>query len=179
MRFHRPANSIKPGSIPLLIRFGQSNGLQFKKINPLTTRFNFNRVEIIDFCALTLIFSFIFGVNFILLKLIGFNEKYNKIEESETKENSKPSNNCTPGKVAKQNETKANEITTMKSPLMQIKQLIKVLSTPFFDGRILLTLDQSTRSTLKYILMNPSICFEEIASQARSVILAGGTMKPV
>ena len=67
----------------------------------------------------------------------------------------------------------------MKSPLMQIKQLIKVLSTPYFDGRVLLTIDQSSRSTLKYILMNPSICFEEIASQAHSIILAGGTMKPV
>ena len=62
---------------------------------------------------------------------------------------------------------------------MQIKQLIKVLSTPHFDGRVLLTLDQSSRSTLKYILMNPSICFEEIASQAHSIILAGGTMKPI
>jgi Rad3-related DNA helicase len=71
------------------------------------------------------------------------------------------------------------ETTMMKSPLMQIKQLIKVLSTPFFDGRILLTLDQTTRSTLKYILMNPNICFEEIIKQAHSVILAGGTMKPV
>jgi len=108
------------------------------------------------------------------LKLIGFNEKYNQKEETETKENSKPNVSS-----SKSNDQKKPNESLMKSPLMQIKQLIKVLSTPHFDGRVLLTLDQSSRSTLKYILMNPSICFEEIASQAHSVILAGGTMKPV
>jgi hypothetical protein len=44
----------------------------------------------------------------------------------------------------------------MKCPLMQIKQFIKVLSTPLFDGRILLNIDTSSKSTLKYILLNPS-----------------------
>ena len=66
----------------------------------------------------------------------------------------------------------------MKSPLMQIKQLIKVLSMPLYDGRVMLNIDPN-RSFLKFILLNPSACFEEIISQARSVILAGGTMKPV
>ena len=66
----------------------------------------------------------------------------------------------------------------LKSPMMQIKQLIKALSSPFFDGRILLNVD-STRSTLKFILLNPSECFKEIVADARSIILAGGTMKPV
>ena len=79
----------------------------------------------------------------------------------------------------KTNKIKENDSQfTMKSPIMQIKQLLKALSVPFYDGRILLTID-SPRSTLKFILLNPNICFEEIVSNARSVILAGGTMKPV
>jgi len=69
----------------------------------------------------------------------------------------------------------------MKSPLIIVKQFLKQLSSPFFDGRILLNIDQASRSSssLKYILLNPSVCFDDIVSQARSVILAGGTMKPV
>ena len=47
-------------------------------------------------------------------------------------------------------------IKQMKCPLMQIKQFIKVLSTPLFDGRILLNIDTSSKSTLKYVLLNPN-----------------------
>ena len=107
------------------------------------------------------------------LKLIGFTEKYESA--SENSENKKPELNM----KKKTNKIKENDSQfTMKSPIMQIKQLLKALSVPFYDGRILLTID-SPRSTLKFILLNPNICFEEIVSNARSVILAGGTMKPV
>lgn len=68
---------------------------------------------------------------------------------------------------------------SIKSPLMLIKQFMKALSSPLYDGRIILTIDPSSRSTLKYMLLNPNICFDDIVSQAKSVILAGGTMKPV
>ncbi len=61
---------------------------------------------------------------------------------------------------------------------MLIKQFLKVLSSPFYDGRVLLNIDQTARSTLKFMLLNPDICFEEIVKQAKSVVLAGGTMKP-
>ena len=77
--------------------------------------------------------------------------------------------------------TKDEEDTSvkqMKCPLMQIKQFIKVLSTPLFDGRILLNIDTSAKSTLKFVLLNPNVCFDDIVKNARSVILAGGTMKP-
>jgi chromosome transmission fidelity protein 1 len=66
----------------------------------------------------------------------------------------------------------------MKSPILQIIQLLKVFSTPYYDGRIMLTIEPN-RSHLKFILLNPSICFTEILLSARSVILAGGTMKPL
>ena len=109
---------------------------------------------------------------FHFLKLIGFTEKfYNKESDKKTED----SENQDP-KIAA--DAKKQPEFTIKSPIMQIKQLLKALSCPFYDGRILLTID-SPRSTLKFILLNPSICFEDIISNARAVILAGGTMKPV
>lgn len=110
------------------------------------------------------------------LKLIGFTEKfYSKESVDENLENKKPADNI---KKKTDNAKLDGSQFTMKSPILQIKQLLKALSSPFYDGRILLTID-SPRSTLKFILLNPNICFEEIITNARSVILAGGTMKPV
>ena len=101
-----------------------------------------------------------------------------KLEKEEEKNSAKKSNkvNSVNKKEELQEEDAAKQ---MKCPLMQIKQFIKVLSTPLFDGRILLNIDTSKKSTLKYVLLNPSVCFEEIIKDARSVILAGGTMKPI
>ena len=116
---------------------------------------------------------------------MGFNEKYNrKIEiENENKLKTPMSPNTkSENKKSIQNteiQTTENTLPQLKSPLMLIKQFIKVLSSPFFDGRVLLNIDQTTKSTLKFMLLNPDACFEDIMKQARSIILAGGTMKPV
>lgn len=128
-----------------------------------TKFFTLNFVKLLKFCEETQLEK----------KLIGFTEKY--INVKATNENDEPK-----VKIQKAEETahqQQNQIT-LKSPLMQIKQLMRMLSTPLYDGRLLLSFD-ANKATLKYILLNPNICFEEIASQARSVILAGGTMKPV
>ena len=111
---------------------------------------------------------------------MGFTEKQeeNKNNENDENQNSKMSNK----EKIKQTEPSAKrdeQQVTIKSPLMLIKQLIRVLSMPSYEGRLLLSIDQGSKSTLKYMLLNPNICFEEIVSQVRSVILAGGTMKPV
>ncbi|WVO14193.1 hypothetical protein L204_101825 [Cryptococcus depauperatus] len=51
------------------------------------------------------------------------------------------------------------------------------------DGRILLSLGDMDKEdpvvTMKYVLLNPAKRFEEIVEEARSVVLAGGTMEPV
>jgi chromosome transmission fidelity protein 1 len=111
---------------------------------------------------------------------MGFTEKQ---EENKMNENDENQNKKMPKEKLsnlKQTESKKEENqVTIKSPLMLIKQLIRVLSMPSYEGRLLLSIDQGSKSTLKYMLLNPNICFEEIVSQVRSVILAGGTMKPV
>ena len=128
-------------------------------------------------------FLYIYNLKYILqkllvlnIKLIGFTEKFPINPTKENNENQAPDE---ANKTKKTQEPKPQADTfVMKSPILQIKQLLKVLSSPFYDGRILLNID-SSRSTLKFILLNPSVCFEEIIASARSVILAGGTMKPV
>ena len=61
------------------------------------------------------------------------------------------------------------------------------------DGRVILEFQQITESIegkhrvittkyipcVKYLLLNPSNQFKDIVEDARSVILAGGTMEPV
>lgn len=57
------------------------------------------------------------------------------------------------------------------------------------DGRVLFSLtaggfkptteDIASKVTIKYLLLNPAQHFREVVEEARSVILAGGTMEPV
>nr|XP_031861102.1 uncharacterized protein CI109_003463 [Kwoniella shandongensis]KAA5528174.1 hypothetical protein CI109_003463 [Kwoniella shandongensis] len=52
------------------------------------------------------------------------------------------------------------------------------------DGRVLLSMDESGTTgtpvvTIKYVLLNPAERFKEVVEEARSVVLAGGTMEPI
>jgi chromosome transmission fidelity protein 1 len=46
------------------------------------------------------------------------------------------------------------------------------------DGRILVA-TESGDTYVQYMLLNPANEFKEIVEEARSVVLAGGTMEPV
>lgn len=72
--------------------------------------------------------------------------------------------------------------------LHQIQQFILSLAHADRDGRVLLTKetkrpsDSSTDKVevvMKYLLLAPSEVFRDVAEEARSVVLAGGTMAPV
>lgn len=64
---------------------------------------------------------------------------------------------------------------SITAPLFSIQQFIQVLTNYARDGRIVVT----PQSGLKFLLLNPAVYFEEIASKARSIVLAGGTMEPI
>jgi chromosome transmission fidelity protein 1 len=103
---------------------------------------------------------------FVNFKLIGFQEKLNQVaSKSEENQKTEPS----------QTQTEKQ----MKCPFMQIKQFLKVLTTPLYEGRIVLNIDTTTKSSLKYMLLNPNKCFEQIVADAHAVVLVGGTMKPI
>lgn len=88
----------------------------------------------------------------------------------------------------------------------QLQTLLVALANPVKDGRIILSVDKpfaTTKSiathskggkqnaasvpatvkapiiTIRYLLLNPSEVFRPVVDEARSVILAGGTMSPV
>jgi chromosome transmission fidelity protein 1 len=65
-----------------------------------------------------------------------------------------------------------------------MQAFILAMSNADKDGRILMVSERSTPAdqptiTIKYQLLDASSSFSDIVSEARSVILAGGTMAPV
>ena len=46
------------------------------------------------------------------------------------------------------------------------------------DGRIVLGIENGV-VLMRYILLNPAERFQEVVDEARSIVLAGGTMEPV
>lgn len=83
-----------------------------------------------------------------------------------------------------------------------IESFLLALTNSVQDGRILITRQPGTalygiyyqrtdltrvtnlfldwkKSTMKFLLLNPELHFQDIVQQARAVILAGGTMQPV
>ncbi|BGP16056.1 hypothetical protein JCM10213_006808 [Rhodosporidiobolus nylandii] len=69
--------------------------------------------------------------------------------------------------------------------LHHIQQFILSLANADRDGRILLSQAKSDKDngkvevTLKYMLLAPSESFRDVAEEAKSVVLAGGTMAPM
>lgn len=71
---------------------------------------------------------------------------------------------------------RSNATKTLHSLQAFIVSLVNATS----DGRVLLTrLEAEGNVSLKYMLLAPSEAFRDVVEEARSVILAGGTMKPV
>ncbi|KDR82649.1 hypothetical protein GALMADRAFT_57427 [Galerina marginata CBS 339.88] len=68
-------------------------------------------------------------------------------------------------------------------PLHVIEEFMLSLTNTNTDGRITLTLvnspGQEDSVEIKYQLLNPSPKFKEVVEEARSVVLAGGTMSPI
>ncbi|XP_030765068.1 ATP-dependent DNA helicase DDX11 [Sitophilus oryzae] len=71
------------------------------------------------------------------------------------------------------------KIPIPNNPILPVVSLLDSLNYSQEDGRILVTRNsQKHLSKIQFLLLNPSSNFSDIVSQARSVIVAGGTMKP-
>ncbi|CAL4123180.1 unnamed protein product, partial [Meganyctiphanes norvegica] len=80
---------------------------------------------------------------------------------------------------AEKNKDDEEEIV-MGSPLMQITEFLRTLLGASVDGRVVVQIGNVPRkSYIKYLLLNPASHFHEIVQQCRSVIVAGGTMRPM
>lgn len=68
----------------------------------------------------------------------------------------------------------------MNSPLMHIEGFLEALTNADKDGRMVVNRKSLLSvSSIKFLLLNPAIQFEAIVREARSVVIAGGTMQPV
>ncbi|KAJ8080392.1 ATP-dependent DNA helicase chl1 [Marasmius tenuissimus] len=84
-----------------------------------------------------------------------------------------------PIKVASQNCTREEGVIP---PLHAVEDLLVSLAGSTEDGRISLSVEGppgQEEPVVKYQLLNPAPHFREIVDEARSVILAGGTMSPM
>ncbi|CED84966.1 chl1 helicase [Phaffia rhodozyma] len=82
-------------------------------------------------------------------------------------------------------QTRATTRHAAISYMHQLESFLLSLSNADADGRVLLSSTSSPSSsgkqlvTLKYVLLNPMDHFSDIVADARSIVLAGGTMEPV
>jgi len=68
---------------------------------------------------------------------------------------------------------------TNGNAIMQVRELLQALNNADQDGRILLSAGNDPKQcSVGYIMLNAATHFESIVKEARSVILAGGTMGP-
>lgn len=72
-----------------------------------------------------------------------------------------------------------NSFAASGNPLITVHEFFRELAYSHFDGKVLVhKAKEPANSFLKYLLLSPANHFTEIASQVRSLILAGGTMQP-
>ncbi|CAG9766636.1 unnamed protein product [Ceutorhynchus assimilis] len=73
----------------------------------------------------------------------------------------------------------APKLPIPSNPLLAVISFLESLTYSYDDGRILLTKStEKVHCKLQFLLLNPTSNFKEIIEEARSVIVAGGTMKP-
>ncbi|KAI7860388.1 helicase C-terminal domain-containing protein [Circinella umbellata] len=70
--------------------------------------------------------------------------------------------------------------TTVMPTLTIIESFLLTLTHPDKDGRIVINYSENTNNPeIKYMLLNPAEVFQPIVDDAKSIILAGGTMEPI
>ncbi|EST05055.1 ATP-dependent helicase, C-terminal [Kalmanozyma brasiliensis GHG001] len=128
--------------------------------------------------------------NQIARKISGYADKHNKKAAEQLQANAQPrpgarSKHSSKG-TAQNGSTDVAPTTnqTAISSMHAIESFILSLANRSEDGRVVLscTSDSSTDESIvraKYQLLNPSHIFKSLVDEARSVILAGGTMEPI
>ncbi|KAK2177258.1 hypothetical protein NP493_610g02000 [Ridgeia piscesae] len=98
------------------------------------------------------------------------------------KEISQSKENVTSGtaETTDSGQPKPTSQVSLTSPLMHIESLLEALTSANKDGRIIINRqDIATKSSLKFLLLNPAVHFADVVSEARAIIVAGGTMQPL
>ncbi|KAG2221187.1 hypothetical protein INT45_000227 [Circinella minor] len=79
-----------------------------------------------------------------------------------------------------QQQQQTNTNTTLMPTLTIIESFLLTLTNPDKDGRIVINYSEKENNPeIKYMLLNPAEVFQPIVNDAKSIILAGGTMEPI
>lgn len=71
-------------------------------------------------------------------------------------------------------------VPPVSNPLLAVITFLESLTYSYEDGRILLVKNtDKLQCKLQFLLLNASSNFSDLIKEARSIIVAGGTMKPV
>lgn len=173
-----------------LIKFLESNivsrTLELHEILNEASIFNINLADILKFCDKNRLAQKIYG----FAKIFNKQEHEQKLADELKKHSAKQfllELQAKQNKNAKANEQKVvqhieetNEEDTFQSNGIRVLlQFLECLTQKYDGGRILLIFDDASKETsLKYLLLDPLNPFECIINECRSIILAGGTMKP-
>ncbi|KAK4886089.1 hypothetical protein RN001_002360 [Aquatica leii] len=66
------------------------------------------------------------------------------------------------------------------NPLLSFISFLEALTSSYEDGRVIIyRSDDKKQNRLQFLLLNPAKQFKNIIQDARSVVVAGGTMKPI
>ncbi|KAJ8313917.1 hypothetical protein KUTeg_008478 [Tegillarca granosa] len=144
---------------------------------------NINLFEVLNYCQKSQVSR----------KLHGFAEKYQQTEVDIKPEKEKAHSGVSNflKEITQKNEnqnvnsdvntTKFSEDgTVLRSPMMLIESFLAALTNANKDGRIVVSKQALlSQSSLKFLMMNPAVHFTDIVKDARSVIVAGGTMQPL
>ena len=76
-------------------------------------------------------------------------------------------------------ESAGADISKHMSPLSIVQTFLSALLNSDSDGRVRIQKTSDGAVYLKYIMLNPAIHFKSIVKNARSIVLAGGTMQPI
>jgi chromosome transmission fidelity protein 1 len=140
--------------------------------------FNIDLESIIKFCDLTCLPDKVHGFiqrygneePAVKLKTVG-NSMKSFLKKMESQKQSLGNIQAAPAEVVVERKKTEPPSTNAIRPLIAF---LKCLIENYDDGRILI----SQKTSVKYLLLNPGARFDDILSECRSLILAGGTMKP-
>lgn len=169
-----------------LLKFLELNGkasktFELHEILSDTSIYNINLVDVLKFCEHTKFAQKIHGYS----KIHAKTEVEQKVNEDvkkkatkdllmELKENSRKKN---PPQTIENVQMIINE--PQSNVIRIVIQFVECLLQRYEGGRILVNYDETTKnSSMKFLLLDPSSPFEDIIADSRSIVLAGGTMKP-
>ncbi|GIY35770.1 hypothetical protein CDAR_27831 [Caerostris darwini] len=113
-------------------------------------------------------------------KKCGTTSFLSQIKSMQNNTNPKNMQNNTNTKTIQIKENKENNYQYKSSAIFNFAEFLKTLTFPTTDGRILINKSTTMeQSSLKFLHLNPASHFHEIVQDARSVVVAGGTMQPV